>query len=871
MGKKKVWIRKAISIALILCLMFSSAFSEEENKSIFDQIGDWFGQAWTDSSNWVSQAWTDSSNWVSQAWKDSAEWISGNWSYFTIWVRTITWDNPYSWIRDMVLDEGILAYDSFVGIRDFMSGRPDSSAIKEKLYDELSEQSLLNEEKDILWDMFNKWAEEHHVTTEQVALLTIPCVERLNILGEEALGLNIEISGPAIAQYLLTILEAMKIYNHEDAEARINALRNSLESLTRPIVIGEQDQNIAITEDHCYIENFTYSNGKYQIIMLVTPADKEKSVPPLMRGKTTDQIIDQYFGDTELLGEVDETKINGSLASQARRFNTELSGVPVSNAILQVWSKENDYLFFMITDREWNDKEFKDWRSSVALSAEGKVSFEADFSSDGAFYGISQGLQKYTINRYFTEAKFTVPKTGHGWAAERGNNLIDNIKGVIEGKHSILKGDDNVKNGADRVVEKKINGEWKVIEQIQTKYYSTAARTVNACFNESGYRYVDADGMPMTLEVPSDQYETAVKLMEKRIQNGEVRNVDPTDAEMAKKIVRKGALSYQQAKHLAKAGTIESLLYDSYHACVYATSAMGISAAVEFAISLWSGESMDTAIRNSIECGLRTGGITFIVSVLSSQLLKTGLNSALVPASNAIVHAMGPKVTQAVINAFRPAGSAIYGAAAQKAAAKLLRGNIVTAALTFVILSAFDVAEIIQGRISWKQLGKNAINTAAGIMGGVVGYAGGAALVGTSLFPGAGTIVGLIVGAAMGWGASEGTKALTNLIAEDDGEEMIKIINEQFALIAEEYFLTEEEVNRSIENLQRILSQNILKEMYQYGNHEAFARQLIELSIDPVVMERQYISLPSEEKYTEVLTEALNDIYAEIGDAPEVE
>ena len=156
-------------------------------------------------------------------------------------------------------------------------------------------------------------------------------------------------------------------------------------------------------------------------------------------------------------------------------------------------------------------------------------------------------------------------------------------------------------------------------------------------------------------------------------------------------------------------------------------------------------------------------------------------------------------------------------------------------------------------------------------MGGVVGYAGGAALVGTSLFPGAGTIVGLIVGAAMGWGASEGTKALTNLIAEDDGEEMIKIINEQFALIAEEYFLTEEEVNRSIENLQRILSQNILKEMYQYGNHEAFARQLIELSIDPVVMERQYISLPSEEKYTEVLTEALNDIYAEIGDAPEVE
>lgn len=884
-------MKRIICLLLVICLVSSIAIAEEEKQqSVLDAVGSWFSQAaedtskwatqawddsskwvsqaWDDSGKWLAQAWDDSSKWVGQAWKDSTEWVAGNWSSFTIWVRTITWDNPYSWIRDMVLEEGILAYDNYVEIRDFISEKPDSAAIKEKCFEKLSEQSLLNEEKEVLWTIFSEWADAHKVKVEQVALLSIPLIERLNIKGEEALGIDIEISGPSIAQYLITVLEAMKINCHEDAEARINALKSSLDNLTRPIVIGEQDQNILITEDHCYIENFTYSNGKYQIIMLVSPADKENSVPPLMRGKTNGDLVKLYFKDVESWGAIEEPKVDGGKAAQARRFNVMISDEPVYNEILQVWTEKNDYLFFVITNKEWNDNEFASWLSTLNLNEEGKVSFAADFDSDGAFFGISQVAQRYTINRYFTEAKFMVPKTGHGWAAERGNNLIDNLKGIFTREHAIVKGDDNVKNGADRIIQKKINGKWMTIDQIQTKYYSTAARTINACFDETGFRYIDADGKPMTLEVPSDQYETAVKLMEKRIQNGEVKNVDPSDTAMAKKIVRKGSLSYKQAKHLAKAGTIESILYDSYHACVYATSALGISAAVEFAFSLWAGDPMEKAIKNSIESGLRTGGITFIVSVMSSQLLKTGLNSALVPASDAIVRAMGPKVTHAIVNAFRPAGSAIYGAAAQKAAARLLRGNIVSATVAFAVLTAFDVAEIVQGKISWKQLAKNAAKTAAGIAGSTLGYIGGAALVGTSLFPGAGTVVGIIVGAAIGWGASEGVKALSDMIAEDDGEEMIRVINEQFAVIAEEYFLTEEEVNRSVENLQGLLSADMLKAMYQYGNHAAFARQLIEMSIDPVVVERQYISLPSEEEYTAVLTETLNEVYAEIGDAP---
>ena len=62
-----------------------------------------------------------------------------------------------------------------------------------------------------------------------------------------------------------------------------------------------------------------------------------------------------------------------------------------------------------------------------------------------------------------------------------------------------------------------------------------------------------------------------------------------------------------------------------------------------------------------------------------------------------------------------------------QSAAKLLRGNVITSTVTFVVLSAGDVADIIQGRISWKQLAKNVSTTAVGITGGALGYLGGAA------------------------------------------------------------------------------------------------------------------------------------------------
>ena len=114
-------------------------------------------------------------------------------------------------------------------------------------------------------------------------------------------------------------------------------------------------------------------------------------------------------------------------------------------------------------------------------------------------------------------------RQGHGFAAENANHYLDNLKG----KKAILAGENNAKNGPDRIV----NG-----QQIQTKYCMNAKQSVNAGFNHDGnYRYLDPSGKPMQIEVPKDQYQEAVRIMEEKIKAGKVPGV--TDTKEAKKIV----------------------------------------------------------------------------------------------------------------------------------------------------------------------------------------------------------------------------------------------------------------------------------------------------------------------------------------------
>lgn len=459
------------------------------------------------------------------------------------------------------------------------------------------------------------------------------------------------------------------------------------------------------------------------------------------------------------------------------------------------------------------------------------------------------GVGNYgNVNKLYEEEKFH-SRQGHGFAAERANHLYDKMTG----HDAKIVGDDNAKNGADRIVD----GIY-----IQSKYCATGARCINECFADDGkgmFRYM-ADGKPMEIEVPSDQkiYDDAVKMMEEKIKNGQVPGV--TDPSEAKNLVRKGHFTYEQAKNIAKAGTVESLKYDAANGAIIAASAFGITAIITFATSVWGGEDFDVCLKNAAYAGIKVGGTAFITSVLSSQLSKAGLNSALVGSSEAVVRLMGPKASAVLINAFRNGAKPIYGAAAMKSAAKLLRGNAITAGITVVVLSSVDITNIFRGRISGKQLMKNLANTTGTVAGGTAGWMAGAAA-GSAILPGAGTVIGGLVGSLVSGGvAGKVTSKVANAVAEDDANEMVNIIQEQFESIANEYLLNQKEAEKCVDRLSEKLTGKVLKDMFACDDRASFARDLIVPIVEKRVSQRELIKLPSNEQMVDSLKTILEEI-----------
>ena len=451
-------------------------------------------------------------------------------------------------------------------------------------------------------------------------------------------------------------------------------------------------------------------------------------------------------------------------------------------------------------DDNFSDYEEYDDRREFSFSSNGKSSRAAKN------IGLAQGAVK-DAGKVYAEERFHGSQ-GHGFAAERANDTYDRMTG----KDARIVGDDNAKNGADRLV----NG-----MNIQSKYCSTGSGCVEACFKGGKFRYYNPDGSPMQIEVPSDMYDDAVRAMQRRIDSGQIRGV-----KNAKDIIRKGNVTYEQAKNIAKAGTIESLTYDAVDGIKIGAGAGGISAVINFAVCIWNGESFEVALENSVEAGLKVGGMAWAGSIVAGQLTKAGLPSALKPIANTF---------------------GIKGAAS-----KLLRGNIVSGAATVLVMSAGDVLDILNNRISASQLFKNVVNNGAGVAGGL-GGAGAASLLGAPFGP-----VGMFIA---GWLASEVargvSRAVTDEIIEDDSKKMSRILEGQFQNVAFNFILNKDETEQIADELSRKLDGNTLKDMYASKDRQQFAYDLIAEIAEPVVESREHIYLPSTEEYISGLKKVL--------------
>lgn len=460
---------------------------------------------------------------------------------------------------------------------------------------------------------------------------------------------------------------------------------------------------------------------------------------------------------------------------------------------------------------------------------------DKSIETTGVVYGnVGVGTTTYETNKFHG-------RQGHGFAAERAEHVRD----LYHGEEVKILGDDNAKNGADRLV----NG-----VEIQSKYCRNGAACIQECFENGQYRYYSSNGEPMKIEVPADIYEDAVKAMRRRISNNEIEGVINPDE--AVNLVKKGHYTYAQVKQIAQAGTIESLTFDAANGMIVAKDALGITALITFATSIWNGEDTEGALENAALSGLKVGGVSFLTTVLTSQIARTSVVATVRGGTDILVSKMGTKATEYLAKALK-GGTDIYGAEAMNNVSKLLARNIIASTVSLVILSAGDIVDLFRNRISGAQFVKNVTTTGATIAGGGAGWGfgntGGAAIggwVGGTIAGPAGAVKGAEVGAKIGGftgsvigGATAGTvthSALDGMI-EDDTVFMMRIAEQEFAAICEQYLLTENEVYLCLEMLKKRLDKKELKNIFSSSNRELYVQSIIMKCVDPVLKKREYI------------------------------
>jgi len=446
-------------------------------------------------------------------------------------------------------------------------------------------------------------------------------------------------------------------------------------------------------------------------------------------------------------------------------------------------------------------------------------------------------------------------KGGTGFAAEDANALFDERMG-----HTVKRtGLNNAKNGPDRIVDG---------VRIQTKYFDSASRTVNAAFDsETGlYRYDN-----MQLEVPKDQYEAAVNLMEKRIAEGKVPGV--TNPAEARELVRQGNVTYQQAKNIARAGNIDSLTYDARNSAIICSAAFGIGFVMEFGAGIWRGESTVGALKNAALKGVQTAGIAFFTSVGSAQLLRTQTaRMGTVFVRSGLKHASKTNLGKSVIHKIAKVslGKSVTGAAAVNHVSKLLRSNAITGAVTVTVLALPDLYRAsISGRASWAQLGKNLVVNATGVAAGIGGWAGGAAAgaaIGSAI-PGVGTVAGGIAGIVLGTvgggvAGGMGAKKAMDYLVKDDAVEMQNILNEELPRIVNDYLFTQQEFDKYLELVADVIPSGFLGDLYAAKNRPAYIRQHFEEYAYEIIRNRQPIVMVADENVLAFIEEMLERVEA---------
>lgn len=380
-------------------------------------------------------------------------------------------------------------------------------------------------------------------------------------------------------------------------------------------------------------------------------------------------------------------------------------------------------------------------------------------------------------------------KGGHGFAAEYANNTIDKLRYPF--KKVELVGQGNELNGADRRVGNQL---------IQTKYHENARESVNAAFDSSNNGMYKYKGMQ--LEVPREQYDRALEIFAEKIRQGKVEGV--TNPNEAKNYIRKGHITHNEAKNIAKSEIVTSMKYDALDGAINSLPGASISFVIVFAQAKWSGVETKKAALMAGEQGFW--------ALVKGTFIYAGSQQFAKRFTTQISDYFGKKVTAEVV--------------ARRAAP----------VISFAVIITPDLFDALVGKISSQQLLKNVAVAGGGMLAGA-----GAGAVGGAIAGPIGAFAGAIIGGIAG---GIGAKAIADQFIEDDRVEMFAQLKEEFIDLVMVISLSQEEFNKIQEGVFNEHLEGLLKEMFQRKEGSRnYAKEFVESQVQSVIKDRKKVEL----------------------------
>ena len=286
---------------------------------------------------------------------------------------------------------------------------------------------------------------------------------------------------------------------------------------------------------------------------------------------------------------------------------------------------------------------------------------------------------------------------------------------------------------------------------------------------------------------------------------------------------------------------------------------MGISFTIDFVSAVMNGDDTSEALKEAGLNSLKTGSIVFTSYMVTSQLTKSGLKTALKPTSKALANLLGKEGAEKLLK--------LYGVEYTKKnvmtkATSLIQNQIIVNSVVIIAMTAPQVYDLINGMISKEQFAKNLTVAIIGFGAGTVGALAGAKM-GTAVAPGLGTIAGVVGGAILGTATAMGAGALAEIglskLYEGDANKMYEIITVKFQSLGEDYLLSQEEADEVVTELQKKLTPNNLKEMHVSKDREQFAETMMEPMFEQVIKKRHKIEVPTEESTRQEWKRIMNE------------